>query len=65
VWRGVATEKAEEVSAGLAALLRDRSRRLLGDLLRPYRRAVYATVSLIVAGRRRHRHRAPAAAAQP
>jgi ATP-binding cassette, subfamily B, bacterial len=48
-WRGVATEKAEEVSAGLAALLRERSRRLLGDLLRPYRRAVINTISLIVA----------------
>jgi len=48
-WRGVAAEKAEEVGAGLAALLRDRSRRLLGDLLRPHRRAVIATVSLIVA----------------
>ena len=47
-WRGVAAEKAEEVSAGLAALLRERSRRLLGDLLRPYRRAVIATISLIV-----------------
>ena len=47
-WRGVATEKAEEVSAPLAALLRERSRRLLGDLLRPYRRAVIGTVSLIV-----------------
>jgi ATP-binding cassette subfamily B protein len=47
-WRGVATEKAEEVSAGLAALLRERSRRLLGDLLRPYRRAVINTISLIV-----------------
>jgi ABC-type multidrug transport system fused ATPase/permease subunit len=47
-WRGVATEKADDVSAGLAALLRERSRRLLGDLLRPYRRAVTATVSLIV-----------------
>ena len=47
-WRGVATEKADEVSAGLAALLRERSRRLLGDLLRPYRRAVVATISLIV-----------------
>ena len=47
-WRGVAAEKTDEVSAGLAALLRDRSRRLLGDLLRPYRRAVIATVSLIV-----------------
>ncbi len=33
-WRGVAAEKADEVSAGLAALLRERSRRLLGDLLR-------------------------------
>ncbi len=47
-WRGVATEKAEEVSSGLAALLRERSRRLLGDLLRPYRRAVTGTVALIV-----------------
>jgi ATP-binding cassette subfamily B protein len=47
-WRGVAAEKAEEVSAGLAALLRTRSRRLLGDLLRPYRRGVTLTISMIV-----------------
>jgi ATP-binding cassette subfamily B protein len=47
-WRGVAAEKAEEVSAGLAAMMRERSRRLLGDLLRPYRRAVITTISLIV-----------------
>jgi ATP-binding cassette, subfamily B, bacterial len=47
-WRGVAAEKADEVTAGLAALLRSRSRRLLGDLLRPHRRAVIATISLIV-----------------
>lgn len=47
-WRGVAAEKTEEVSAGLAALLRERSSALLGDLLRPHRRAVIATVSLIV-----------------
>jgi ATP-binding cassette subfamily B protein len=47
-WRGVAAEQAEEVSAGLAALLRERSRRLLGDLLRPHRREVITTVSLIV-----------------
>jgi ATP-binding cassette, subfamily B, bacterial len=47
-WRGVAAEKADEVTAGLAALLRERSRRLLTDLLRPYRRAVIATISLIV-----------------
>jgi ATP-binding cassette, subfamily B, bacterial len=47
-WRGVAAEKADEVSAGLAALLRTRSRRLLGDLLRPHRRGVTLTVSMIV-----------------
>ena len=47
-WRGVAAEKADEVTAGLAALLRERSRRLLADLLRPHRRAVIATISLIV-----------------
>jgi len=47
-WRGVAAEKADEVTAGLAALLRERSRRLLGDLLRPHCRAVITTVSLIV-----------------
>ena len=47
-WRGVAAEKADDVSAGLAALLRERSRRLLGDLLRPYWRQVITTISLIV-----------------
>jgi ATP-binding cassette, subfamily B, bacterial len=47
-WRGVAAEKADEMTAGLAALLRDRSRRLLTGLLRPHRRAVIATISLIV-----------------
>jgi ATP-binding cassette, subfamily B, bacterial len=47
-WRGVAAEKADEVTAGLAALLRERSRRLLAELLRPHRRAVTATISLIV-----------------
>src|SRR3984885_14589922 len=47
-WRGVATEKADEVSAPLAALLRERSRRLLGSLLRPHRRAGTLTISMIV-----------------
>ncbi|MGD0560709.1 MAG: ABC transporter ATP-binding protein [Streptosporangiaceae bacterium] len=36
-WRGIATEEVDQVSAGLAALLRQRSRRLQSDLLRPYR----------------------------
>ena len=47
-WRGVAAEKADEVSAGLAALLRERSWRLLSGLLRPHRKAVRLTVSMIV-----------------
>jgi ATP-binding cassette, subfamily B, bacterial len=47
-WRGVAAEKADEVTAGLAALLRARSWRLLSGLLRPHRRAVTLTVSMIV-----------------
>jgi len=47
-WRGVAAESADEMTAGLAALLRERSRRLLQDLLRPHRRAVITTISLIV-----------------
>ena len=36
-WRGVAAEQAEEVPSGVSALLRSRSRRLLGSLLRPHR----------------------------
>ena len=47
-WRGVAAEKADELSAPIEALLRKRSRRLLGDLLRPHRRAVALTAAAIV-----------------
>ena len=49
-WRGIASEQVDEVSAPLAALLRDRSRRLLADLLRPHRRAVAWTAAAIVVG---------------
>ena len=49
-WRGIATEQVDEVSAPLAALLRKRSRRLLADLLRPYRRGVtWTAVAIVVA----------------
>ncbi|MGH3262929.1 MAG: hypothetical protein ACRDNS_13120, partial [Trebonia sp.] len=44
-WRGVAAEKADDLSAPIEALLRKRSRRLLGDLLRPHRRAVALTAA--------------------
>jgi ATP-binding cassette subfamily B protein len=47
-WRGIASEQVDEVSAPLAALLRRRSRALLADLLRPYRRGVAWTTAAIV-----------------
>jgi ATP-binding cassette subfamily B protein len=47
-WRGVAAETADELSAPIEALLRKRSRRLLGDLLRPHRKAVALTAAAIV-----------------
>ncbi len=48
-WRGVAAEQEEEISGKLGTLLRRRSRRLLTDLLGPYRRLVLAIFLLIVA----------------
>ena len=49
-WRGIATEKLDEVSAPLEALLRKRSRRLLSGLLRPHRRIVaWTAVAITVA----------------
>jgi ABC-type multidrug transport system fused ATPase/permease subunit len=47
-WRGIAAETADELSAPIEALLRKRSRRLLGDLLRPHGRAVALTAAAIV-----------------
>ena len=48
-WRGVASEQEEEISGKLGTLLRRRSRRLLADLLRPYRRLSLVIFLLIVA----------------
>ena len=47
-WRGIAAEEADDIPAGLAALLRLRSRRLLGLLLRPQRARAAAILVLIV-----------------
>ncbi len=47
-WRGIAAEDVDEVSGGLAALLRRRARRLLFSLLRPQRARVVVTFLLIV-----------------
>ncbi|MBV9639646.1 MAG: ABC transporter ATP-binding protein [Mycobacteriaceae bacterium] len=46
-WRGVKAEEEEEVAGGLAGLLRSRSRALLGDLVRPHRKAVFLASLLI------------------
>jgi ATP-binding cassette, subfamily B, bacterial len=48
-WRGIASEQEEEISGKLGTLLRRRSRRLLADLLGPYRRLVMTIFVLIVA----------------
>jgi ATP-binding cassette, subfamily B, bacterial len=49
-WRGIAAEEQEdEISGKLGTLLRRRSRALLTDLLRPYRRLVVGIFLLIVA----------------
>ncbi len=48
-WRGVAAEKIDEVSASGGLFLRARSRRLLGSLLRPHKRALgWATLLIVV-----------------
>ncbi|GGT07406.1 ABC transporter ATP-binding protein [Planobispora rosea] len=47
-WRGVAAEKQDEVPEQESLILRDRSRRLLNDLLRPYRSQIILLVAVIV-----------------
>jgi ATP-binding cassette, subfamily B, bacterial len=47
-WRGIAAEDADDVSPGLSSFLRQRSRRLLRDLLGPHRVQVAAILVLIV-----------------
>jgi ATP-binding cassette subfamily B protein len=48
-WRGVATEDADELTTGAGVFLRARSRRLLGELLRPHRRSLLWLLATIVA----------------
>jgi ATP-binding cassette, subfamily B, bacterial len=47
-WRGIAAEDVDDVTAGLATFLRRRGRRLLQNLLRPYRVRVCQILLLIV-----------------
>ncbi|GIH28050.1 ABC transporter ATP-binding protein [Acrocarpospora phusangensis] len=47
-WRGVAAENQDDVPERVSLLLRARSRRLLGDLMRPHRRAIAGMIAVIV-----------------
>ena len=47
-WRGIAAEDVDEITASLATLLRLRGRRLLQDLIRPYRARAGMILLLIV-----------------
>ena len=47
-WRGVAAEDVDEVAATKSLVLRDRSRRLLGSLLRPHKRILIAILVVVV-----------------
>ncbi|SOC47304.1 ABC-type multidrug transport system, ATPase and permease component [Blastococcus aggregatus] len=48
-WRGVATEDTDELPPGAGIFLRARSRRLLGELLRPHRRSLWWLLATVVA----------------
>ena len=47
-WRGVNAENREDVQASASVMLRDRSRRLLGDLLRPYKKWLAVLTAIVV-----------------
>src|ERR1700712_4962098 len=47
-WRGVGGENRDDIPVKATIMLRDRSRKLLGDLLRPYRRLIALLVVVVV-----------------
>ncbi|MCZ2846903.1 ABC transporter ATP-binding protein [Modestobacter sp. VKM Ac-2978] len=47
-WRGVAGEDADDLDTSASSFLRGRSRRLLGELLRPHRRVVWQLLAVLV-----------------
>ncbi|MEV0345851.1 ABC transporter ATP-binding protein [Nonomuraea sp. NPDC050680] len=47
-WRGVASENQDDLSETVTVLLRERSRRLLGDLLTPHRKAIALLTAIII-----------------
>ncbi len=47
-WRGVAAEDRDDIPDQVGLLLRDRSRRLLGSLLRPHRTALWFALGVVL-----------------
>ena len=48
-WRGIATERTDdELTAHTSTMLQERSRRLLADLIRPYRRVLWVLLVVVV-----------------
>jgi ATP-binding cassette, subfamily B, bacterial len=47
-WRGVAAENSDEITGKVGGLLRTRSRRLLGSLLRPHKRSLWIAITLML-----------------
>jgi ATP-binding cassette, subfamily B, bacterial len=47
-WRGVAGEDVDELPERVGIRLRERSRRLLGSLLRPYKKAIWVIVVIVL-----------------
>ncbi|MGZ4469433.1 MAG: ABC transporter ATP-binding protein [Nocardioidaceae bacterium] len=48
-WRGVAADTmSEEAAEKVSGMLRSRSRRLLADLLRPYKKLIYTLVAIVL-----------------
>ncbi|MGH9065847.1 MAG: ABC transporter ATP-binding protein [Acidimicrobiales bacterium] len=48
-WRGVASEEVDHLPERVSIFLRERSRRLLGSLLRPHKRSVWLLLALVCA----------------
>ncbi|MFD9946187.1 ABC transporter ATP-binding protein [Nonomuraea sp. NPDC059023] len=47
-WRGVASEEQDELDEKVSVLLRERSRKLLGDLLKPHKKQIALLTAIII-----------------
>ena len=47
-WRGTAAESLDDISEKTSLILRDRSRRLLGSLLRPHKKALLVVLAVVL-----------------